>query len=46
MTCWCSERHRQTADGKISLKGVVGQVMSEVPACATLLVRSSLSTPF
>jgi sulfate transport system ATP-binding protein len=31
-------------DGKISLKGVVGQVMSETPACATLLVRSAQYT--
>ena len=28
-------------DGNISLKGVVGQVMSETPTCATLLVRST-----
>lgn len=31
-------------DGKISLKGIVGQVMAESPACAVLIVRSSVQS--
>lgn len=31
-------------EGRISLKGVVGQVMSEAIPCATLLVRSTVSS--